>query len=313
MVTLSTHDTKRADDVRARLAVLSEMPAEFDDALHRWSRINNELRATLFEGEACHGPDRNTEYLLYQTLIGTWPIDVERLQQYMLKAVREAKQQTSWTTNNAEFEDAMQRFIAGILTHAPFVSDLQHFVERICAAGRVNSLAQTLMKHTAPGVPDLYQGSELWDLSLVDPDNRRPVDYGLRARLLGEVEALRPAEGAAESMRRMQEGLPKLWTIHRALRLRRERPESFGEEAEYTPLSFDGNKANHAVGYLRGRSVATIVPRLPYSLAGDWSQTAVMLPEGSWINWLTGASLGGGRTDMSELLREFPVALLVKG
>jgi (1->4)-alpha-D-glucan 1-alpha-D-glucosylmutase len=312
MTTLSTHDTKRSDDVRARLEVLSEMPEEFGRALNRWSRSNNDLRSEFFSGGGGGLPDRNTEYMLYQTLIGAWPIGVERAQAYMLKATREAKQKTSWTANNAEFEDALKQFIEAILRNTIFVADLETFVESVKVAGRVNSLAQTLMKHTAPGVPDLYQGAELWDLSLVDPDNRRAVDYRLRAKLLREIKSLTIAEGAVEAMRRADEGLPKLWTIHQALRLRRERPESFGADAAYTSLNVLGAKAQHAIAYLRGDCVATVVPRLTALLAGDWQKTAVLLPEGRWTNRLTGASMDGGRVAMEELLRDFPVALLVK-
>ena len=176
----------------------------------------------------------------------------------------------------------------------------------------MNSLAQTLLKHTAPGVPDLYQGAELWDLSLVDPDNRRPVDYKLRAKLLHQMKALPVAEGAAEAMRRAGEGIPKLWTIHQALRLRRERPESFGADAAYTPLELEGAKAGHAIAYLRGDGVATVAPRLTASLSGGWKKTAVLLPEGRWTNRLSGRSVAGGRAAMEELLRDFPVALLAR-
>ncbi|GAC1416873.1 MAG: malto-oligosyltrehalose synthase [Acidobacteriaceae bacterium] len=312
MVTLSTHDTKRSDDVRARLAVLSEMPQQFGEALLRWSRINNELRAEIFRGETHHGPDRNTEYMLYQTIVGAWPIPEKRLQDYMLKAVREAKQQTSWTTNNAEFEDGMHRFIAAILTHTPFTSAVDSFVATLRDAGRINSLAQTLLKHTSPGVPDLYQGSELWDLSLVDPDNRRPVDYELREKLLHELKRLTPARAALESMRRADEGLPKLWTIHRALSLRRAHRHWFGEGAAYQPLPVKGEKAEHGIAYLRGESVLTVVPRLPYTLAGLWGDTAVEVPGGRWTNHLTGETVHGGRVQLAELLGTFPVALLVR-
>ncbi len=319
MTTLSTHDAKRSDDVRARLAVLSEMPAAFGNALMRWSRMNNELRPGLLPGRASgdrpdpasDSPDRNTEYLLYQTLIGAWPISIERAQAYMLKAVREAKLRTSWVVNNEAFELALKRFIEAICRHAPFISELEQFVERIKQAGRVNSLAQTLLKQTAPGVPDLYQGTELWDLSLVDPDNRRPVDYALRAGLLKEIKGMSLADGAAEAMRRMEDGLPKLWTIHHALHLRRERPEWFGADAAYRPLEIAGAKADHAIAYLRGDSVATIVPRLT-AMLGDWQEAIVLLPEGRWSNRLTGATIAGGPVQIEELLRDFPVALLVR-
>jgi (1->4)-alpha-D-glucan 1-alpha-D-glucosylmutase len=312
MTTLGTHDTKRSDDVRARLAVLSEMPNEFGGALNRWSRMNNELRAELFGGRYGDMPDRNTEYLLYQTLIGAWPIPVERVQEYMLKAVREAKQRTSWTANNAEFEDALHKFIEAVMGHAEFVTDVERFVDEVKSVGRVNSLAQTLMKHTAPGVPDLYRGAELWDLSLVDPDNRRPVDYRVRARLLGEIGKMPVKEAAAGAMRRADEGLPKLWTIHRALLLRRERPQSFGAEAAYTPLQVEGEQAGHAIAYLRGDDVATIVPRLTAKLKGGWGRTAVELPQGRWTNRLTGAEVSGGKAAVGDVLRDFPVALLVR-
>ena len=312
MITLSTHDTKRSDDVRARLAVLSEMPAKFGGALNRWSRMNNDLRTELFGGGHGDLPDRNTEYLMYQTLIGAWPINVERLQEYMLKATREAKQRTSWTVNNAEFEGALHTFIDAVMHYEDFVTDLDRFVEEIKEAGRVNSLAQTLMKHTAPGVPDLYQGAELWDLSLVDPDNRRPVDYKLRRKLLREIVKLPATGAAAEVMRRADEGLPKLWTIHQALCLRRERPQSFGAEAAYTSLKVVGAKACHGIAYLRGAEIATIVPRFVTILGGEWKETAVELPKGRWTNRLTGAHVTGGRVAMAEVLRDFPVALLVR-
>jgi (1->4)-alpha-D-glucan 1-alpha-D-glucosylmutase len=230
----------------------------------------------------------------------------------MLKATREAKQKTSWTVNNAEFEDALHQFIDAVMRYAAFVTDLERFVGEVKDAGRVNSLAQTLMKHTVPGVPDLYQGAELWDLTLVDPDNRRPVDYGLRTKLLREIHTL-PATGiAAEVMRRADEGLPKMWTIHQALCLRRERPEIFGAGANYTPLTVEGAKAGHVIAYLRGESVATILPRLVATLGGAWGDTTVELPMGRWTNRLTGAAVAGGRVAMKELLRGFPVALLVR-
>jgi (1->4)-alpha-D-glucan 1-alpha-D-glucosylmutase len=309
MVTLSTHDTKRSDDVRARLAVLSEIPQDFRAALDRWVEMNEELRRKLPGGDLL---DHNTQYLLYQTLIGAWPITTERLQEYMLKAVREAKQRTTWTANNKDFEDALQKFIEGLLQHEPFVSDLESFVGEVKSAGQINSLAQTLLKHTVPGVPDLYQGSEVWDFSLVDPDNRRPVDYRLRAKLLHEIKRMPAAEAAKDAMRRAEEGLPKLWTIHQALCLRRERPDSFGADAAYTPLKVEGEKADHAIAFMRGTGVVTVVPRLVSRLGGNWGQTSVELPQGDWVNRLTGATVAGGRVAMSELLRDFPVALMVK-
>jgi (1->4)-alpha-D-glucan 1-alpha-D-glucosylmutase len=310
MTTLATHDTKRSDDVRARLAVLSEIPGKFYSAIQRWSRMNSAFRTGKRGSPAM--PDRNTEYLYYQTLIGAWPLPMDRAQAYMLKAVREAKQQTTWVANNKEFEEALRMFIELTLNYAPFLRELQQFVDRVRDAGRVNSLAQTLLKHTAPGVPDLYQGTELWDLSLVDPDNRRPVDYGLRKRLLCELKRMKAEDVAAQVMLRADEGLPKMWTIHKALELRREQPDCFGSEAEYTPLEVDGDRHDHVIAYLRGEDVVTVVPRLTLKLGSAWKDTIVVLPKGRWRNRLTGGSVAGGVITMRLLLKDFPVALLVR-
>ncbi len=301
MTTLSTHDTKRSDDVRARLLVLSEIPRDFRQALRRWSRLNAKLRTGAY-------PDRNTEYFYYQTLIGAWPITADRLHAYMQKATREAKQQTSWTANNKDFEDALNSFIDSTLANTAFIADLEQIVARIRPAGRLNSLAQTLLKHTSPGVPDLYQGSELWDLSLVDPDNRRPVDYDQRKSLLREMQSL-PLTKIVE---RSDDGLPKMWTITRALHLRKEHPEWFGAEARYEPIPAAGRRREHVVGYLRGDHVATIVPRLSLTLDGSWQDTSVTLPEGLWTNRMTGEEVPGGTVSVERLLRQFPVALLVR-
>jgi len=300
MTTLSTHDTKRSDDVRARLAVLTEMPGPWRSALNRWSRMNARLATGVY-------PDTNTEYFLYQTIVGAWPISAERLIPYMEKATREAKQQTNWTQQNAEFEEAMKSFIQRILESREFVADLESFVQRILEPGRINSLAQTLVKFTAPGIPDTYQGSELWDLHLVDPDNRCPVDYLLRVRLLVELEQGLAAE---EIMKRAGEGLPKLWVIYKALQLRRQKPQRFGAGAEYTPLLAAGPKKDHLVAFLRGQSVATLVPRWCLKLGGNWGSTTVDLPTGRWKNILTGDEITGGRQRVQPLLQRFPVALL---
>jgi (1->4)-alpha-D-glucan 1-alpha-D-glucosylmutase len=226
MTTLTTHDTKRCEDVRARLAALTEIPGRWKAALNRWSRMNAAFKANAF-------PDRNTEYFLYQTLIGAWPITKDRLLPYMEKAVREAKQQTSWTQQNKEFEDALRTFIERILESREFVSDLAAMVGKLLPAGRINGLAQTLVKYTAPGIPDTYQGSELWDLRLVDPDNRTPVDYELRQAMLDELKSGMAPE---DMMKRAESGLPKLWIVHSALVLRATHPEWFGAEAAYAPL-----------------------------------------------------------------------------
>ncbi len=301
MTTLSTHDTKRSDDVRARLAVLSEIPEEFAGTVRGWMERNARYRT----GDL---PDRNSEYFLYQTVIGAWPITAERLRAYMEKAMREAKQQTTWVANNKEYEDALGSFIGSIFGDRAWCSDLEAVVRRVRDAGRINSLAQTLVKYTAPGVPDLYQGSELWDLSLVDPDNRRPVDYDLRRRLLAEMRGM----SASDVLERWEDGLPKLWTIFHGLRVRRDLPRSFGPEGEYVPVEVTGSRSEHVIAYVRGGDVATVVPRLPLTFGGDWGDTSITLAEGKWRNRLRDDAVEGGRVRVGDLLAGFPVALLVR-
>jgi (1->4)-alpha-D-glucan 1-alpha-D-glucosylmutase len=302
MSTLSTHDTKRAEDVRARLAVITEIPDRWKRAVLRWSRHNRAFRTG-------HYPDRNTEYFLYQTLVGTWPISEERLVQYMEKATREAKQQTSWSQQNREFEDALKLFMERIMDSKEFLAELEDFVQYVLEAGRINSLAQTLIKLTAPGVPDTYQGSELWDLSLVDPDNRRPVDYEERFNMLKRLQA---GMEASDVLRGMDSGLPKLWVTHCALRLRLEHPEWFGEGATYAPIIAEGPRSEHLVGFLRGESVIALAPRWSLRLSGKWFGTSVPLPPGRWKNRLTGEIALEGLTLAQKLFRHFPVALLAR-
>ena len=305
MLTLSTHDTKRAADVRARIAVISEIAPRFRATLHRCARINQSLKTG-----SC--PDRNTEYFYYQTLIGAWPLSIERAQEYMLKAAREAKLETSWTANNRTFEDALLRFIESSLQHEPFLQEVSAFVERVNRSGRINSLSQTLLMYTCPGVPDLYQGSELWDHSLVDPDNRRPVDYDLRRQMLDEIRSISPPDAIAQMEDRFESGFPKLWLIHHALQVRRDLPSSFGAEATYTPVLADGPRANHVIAFLRGDNVLALAQRLPHKLAGSWAGTIINIPEGRWINRFTGATVRPGRIKVQALLEQFPVALLTR-
>jgi len=302
MVTLSTHDTKRSDDLRARLAVLSENPEAFINAIRCWSDLASR-----------HDPskilDRSTEWFLYQTLVGAWPIEGERLRAYMQKAMREAKVRTSWVMNNTQYEEALNGFIDGILADVKFVSCLEQFVGGLQDAGRVNSLSQTLMKNTAPGVPDLYQGAELWDFSLVDPDNRRPVDYELRRKLLAEIESMK----VADVMERIDEGLPKMWTIHRSLQLRNEHPEWFGREAAYEPVLARGPQAARVIAYLRCGRVLTVTQR--WALGGEpWEDTSIDLAQGKWRNWLTDECVthAGGAFEVNRCFAEFPVALFAR-
>jgi (1->4)-alpha-D-glucan 1-alpha-D-glucosylmutase len=307
LLATSTHDTKRGEDVRARLYLLSEAPERWAESVRRWFAHNTRHRGGGV-------PDANTEYLLYQTLVGAWPLEVERAIAYMEKAAREAKTHTSWTRPDPAWEAALGSFIAAIAADDEFQADLAELAASLVAPGRINSLALTLLKLTAPGVPDCYQGCELWTASLVDPDNRRPVDYGLRRRLLARL----PAASPEEVMAGMDEGLPKLWLVRQALHLRRRLPHCFGPGADHRPLPASGARAAHAVAYCRAAEVAVVVPRLVLGLAGDWGDTAIELPAGGeaggssagWVNELTGERAAAGPCRLADLLARFPVALL---
>jgi (1->4)-alpha-D-glucan 1-alpha-D-glucosylmutase len=302
MLTLSTHDTKRSADVRARLHLLSEMPAEWEAAVRHWAEHNERYRSQGY-------PDRNLEYLMYQTLVGAWPIDAERLKQFLVKAAREGKAHTSWIDPVPAYEDAIAEFVKNVMADGEFMNDLQTFIGRnqLVPHGRITSLAQTALLLTCPGVPDLYQGSELWDLNLVDPDNRRPVDFQLRRRLLSEIQDA----GAEQVLARADEGVPKLWLTTRLLRARRERPELFSGSA-YSPVVARGAKAHHAVSFVRDR-LLVVVPRLLFSLAGDWADTTIELPKGHWKDLLTGLEEDGAApVALSSLLSAFPVAVLAR-
>jgi (1->4)-alpha-D-glucan 1-alpha-D-glucosylmutase len=300
MNTLSTHDTKRSDDVRARLAVLTEVPSVWRAALRRWSRMNRLCKTGDF-------PDRNTEYFLYQTLIGAWPISKDRTMAYMEKAVREAKEQTSWTQQNKEFEDALRQFIELIYNSAEFITDVEDVVGKVLHAGRVNSLAQTLIKCTAPGVPDNYQGSEIWDLHLVDPDNRGAINYEIRQSMVAD---LRAGLSVDEIMNRMDEGLPKMWVIYKALHLRTEHSAWFDKQSAYLPMAVDGPQSDRLVAYLRGDNVAVIAPRWNAKFGSNFGSTNIALPEGVWNHVLTGEEFAGGSLRAQNLFKKFPVALL---
>ena len=300
MLASSTHDTKRSEDVRARINLLSEIPERWRQAVERWSRLNRRYRRENL-------PDRNAEYLLYQTLVGAWPIETERMVAYMEKASREAKAHTSWTDPNPDYDDALRAFVEGILGDAEFTGDLQNFVKPLVEPGRINSLGQTLIKLTAPGIADFYQGTELWDLSLVDPDNRRPVDYDLRRRLLVELKTMRPEE----IWRRIDDGLPKLWVIHQTLKVRHE-GHFFAPGDSYRALFARGAKSAHVIAFVRGERSITVVPRFNLKLADDWCDTAIEIPAVHWRNELTGDKLKGGEIRITQLLKHFPVALLTR-
>jgi (1->4)-alpha-D-glucan 1-alpha-D-glucosylmutase len=299
MTTLSTHDTKRSDDVRARLLVLCEDPDAFADFANDFASFTRDFRDTIIDGA--------TQWFCYQTLVGAWPIDAERLKAYMQKAMREAKVRTSWVSNNTEYESAVNDWIDALLADPEAVEAVERHVSTVREAGRVNSLSQTLLKYTSPGVPDMYQGGELWDLSLVDPDNRRPVDYALRAQLLHEMATL----SISDVMARADEGLPKLWVVHHASQLRKKHPAWFNTDAVYTPVPARGVASERVIAAIRGDAVITVAQRYPQHGVA-WGDTTVCIPAGRWHSVLCGCDLDGGDVPVSGLLNAFPVALLVR-
>lgn len=301
MLGTSTHDTKRSEDVRCRLHLLSEIPEEWGECVRAWSAHNEPYRT----GDL---PDRNMEYMLYQSLVGAWPIDADRMLNYMEKASREAKTHTSWTDPNPAYDQALRAFIESVYRDPEFLRSIGDFAAKLTQPGRINSLSQTLLKLTSPGVPDLYQGTELWDLSLVDPDNRRPVDYERRRAMLAELAEMSPEQ----ALERSDEGFPKLLLTHRALVARKQRRDCFGPEAAYTPVLARGSKADHVVAFLRSDGALSIAPRLILGLQSDWKDTVLTVPEGRWTNVLTTDTFDGGEWRIAELFRRFPVSLLLR-
>ncbi len=284
MTTLSTHDTKRGEDVRARLAVLAEVPEQ-------WAALARRLQHDL------PLPDPVFGYLLWQTFAGVGFIEPGRMHAYAEKAMREAATHTGWVDPDVAFEEAVHTAVDLAYEAPELRGAIEEFLAGITPLGWTNSLSQKLIQLTMPGVPDVYQGTELWDDSLVDPDNRRPVDFAARARLLASLDAPPPIDAT---------GAAKLWIVSRALRLRREQPELF---SDYAPLFADGPAADHAVAFDRGGAI-TVATRLPVGLerAGGWRDTTLDLPRA--VDLLTGREVGGGVTRLSELLGTYPVALL---
>ena len=308
MLTGSTHDTKRGEDVRARLAVITETP-------ERWRSVVAELRDLAAAGRTEAGPDGHAEYLALQTIVGAWPIDADRLNAFLVKALREAKLRTSWSRPDEAYEAAVTSWASGALADDAFRAGVEAFVGEILHAGRVNGLAQTLLRLTAPGVPDLYQGSELWTRTLVDPDNRRQVDFAVAERLLAEIDAGPP--GIAHLVPALDDpadpGRPKLALIHAALAVRRRCPDAFGEEARYRPLEAAGRHAAHVVAFARSDEVVTVVPRLTMRLGDGWGDTTLELPRGRWRDELSGrVHDASAPLPVAELLEAVPVALLTR-
>ncbi|WP_440709689.1 malto-oligosyltrehalose synthase [Herbiconiux sp. YIM B11900] len=301
MTTLSTHDTKRSEDTRARITALAEDP----DA---WAGTLAELRRPHPLGD---GPFEN---LLWQALLGTWPLDRERAQDYATKASREAGTSTGWLAVNETFEEAMKAAVDSVFVDPIAGRAIQTAADAVRRAGRSTSLSQKLVQLTTTGVPDVYQGTELWDHSLVDPDNRRPVDYSLRADLLEHQDAGESPEFTLSAGEPDDLGAAKLLVVSAALRLRRDRPELF---TDYLPLEARGSAADHVLAFDRGGAIA-VATRLPLGLErrGGWDDTTLELPaaRNGYVDTLTGrlygAEHGDGGIRLAQLLERYPVALL---
>ena len=349
MLSSSTHDSKRSEDVRARINVLSEMPALWRRRVGRWRNWNRGKKQSTESGPA---PSQNDEYLLYQTLVGVWPPDalddsgwkafVDRIERYMLKAAREAKEHTSWANQNSEYENSISTFVRSILDRSSensFLADFSDFHRYIASIGVFNGLSQCLLKMTSPGVPDIYQGNEIWNFALVDPDNRQPVDYEQSASFL---ERLRSSEERPDSPLDLVRSLQKqpaspelkLFVTWKVLRARREDPELF-RRGTYLPLKLSGKNSGHIVAFARvhaDRSAVVAVPRLCATLLGErfasvcdhdlWDDARIELPNvraACYHSVFTGECLPVGTHQgetssffsVKEIIRNFPVALLL--
>jgi len=303
LTTLSTHDTKRQEDVRARLAVLAEWQQEWAHQVGEWHGLARWLTDGAAAQATERAPEPDLEYLMWQTLVGAWLIGTERLDEYLRKAMHEAKTRTSWTVPRAGYESAVLGLADAVIGDPELTAAIAGFVARTAPDARVNTLGAKLVQLTMPGVADVYQGCELTGLSLVDPDNRRPVDYQRRRRLLA---ALADDPDAAVGL-----DAEKLLVTSRALRLRRDHPDWFA--AGYTPLSCEGPTAEHALAFVRGDHAVTVVTRLPAGLRrrGGWADTVLPLPDVHWRDVLTGVRHAGTRPPLAELTRRLPVALLI--
>jgi (1->4)-alpha-D-glucan 1-alpha-D-glucosylmutase len=339
MVATSTHDSKRSEDVRARINVLSEFPIEWYRRVRRWRELNRDRKIVC---DGIEAPTRNDEYLFYQTLVGAWPVGAEaenptetfkeRMRQYLLKALREAKENTSWSNQNSKYESAVIQFVDAVLDAHDFRDDFLPFHRVISHFGMLNSLSQTLLKLTVPGVADIYQGNELWEFNLVDPDNRRAVDYQLRRGMLHRFQELenRRCEKCEPLFREiaasMDDGRIKLYITWKALNFRKQHPDLF-QSGSYVPLKTEGDHARHLLVFARKHLSGTIlvaVPRLcgallkgtPGLALGEqtWGDTSVRLPSGwgNLRNLFTGkwVSAGPDRLAVADIFGAFPVALL---
>jgi (1->4)-alpha-D-glucan 1-alpha-D-glucosylmutase len=339
MSATSTHDSKRSEDVRARINVLSEIPGVWRERVVRLRELNSKYKQNGV-------PTANDEYLFYQTLVGTWPVRstsrelehnyIRRIRDYMLKAIREAKENTSWSSPNQAYESGANGFVNAVLTDQTFITEASSFRREILRFGMLNSLAQIVIKLTAPGVPDIYQGDELWRFDLVDPDNRQPVNYAARQSFLQEIRASEEFPNAQlktyarKLLDHMEDGRIKIFTIWKTLGLRRSQPDLF-TQGDYAALRADGPFAAHVIAYARAFSdsrLIVVAPRLCARLletrgvlpCGDiWQDTTLHLPDISreFRNVFTGEILrseesgGDSKLALASVLKDFPIALLV--
>jgi len=327
MLATSTHDTKRSEDVRTRMAAISEIPTRWRKSLHHWRTVNRRYQ-TKIEGEIA--PDANEEYLLYQTLLGSWPLTpmskegretyIQRIQDYMIKAIKEAKINSSWIQPNEEWEAAVREFVRKILRAGPnrFLKDFEPTAAEIAQLGAINSLAQVVLKSTAPGMPDFYQGTEIWDFSLVDPDNRRQVNYESRRQMLESLQDADPDE----LLKNWTDGRIKLFVTQRLLAFRRDHASLFGK-GEFIPLETTGTYAESSIAFLRRKGSETlliVVPRqtvrIGFPPIGEaWRDTAISLPGEligmPWKSLFDNAtpSFAEGQLKLSAVLEKFPAAV----
>ncbi|WP_201830160.1 malto-oligosyltrehalose synthase [Microvirga zambiensis] len=329
MIATTTHDTKRGEDARARLLALSELPEEWSEALALWRELASSHLSNLGDSTA---PDANDQVILLQALLGAWPLALlqgtdakqlasfrERIEGYLMKALREAKRHTSWVHPNETYEQAALTLLQAVLDpKGPFIERFRPLAKRLSVLGMLNSLSRTVLKLTLPGVPDIYQGTEFWDFSLVDPDNRRPVDYDVRSG------ALKPGASLDELMRTWPDGRIKQH-VHRALLHDRSRSPALYAEGDYQPLTIEGARASHIIGYARRHrtdALVMIAPRFWSALPAEaddpifdssrWQDISVSLPHGEWRNVLTGEKIliAGDRNRMSDFTGEFPLVVL---
>jgi (1->4)-alpha-D-glucan 1-alpha-D-glucosylmutase len=345
LITSSTHDSKRGEDVRARINVLSEIPEEWKRRITRWSRMNRKCRVPV---DGAYAPDANEEYFLYQTLVGAWPLTgreeppygefVGRIREYMLKALREAKVNTSWINPHLAYEQAFAGFLDAILARGKknaFLDDFEDFHAKIAYCGMINSLSQTLLKTLSPGVPDFFQGTETWSFTLVDPDNRRPVDYGLRRAMLADLERLEkgsdPRDVALRLFDTWRDGRIKMYVTAKSLKFRKDRRDALSR-LRYIPLEAEGARASNVCAFARrthGFPFIVAVPRLLMGLLGEgesaglrpdvWDGSFLPVPtppEAAYENAFTGEVIRpvehrkAPALPLAEVFGGFPVALL---